>query len=196
MTLAAAALWSGCSLLPAPKSDPTRYYVMGADVPTETPAKVAAGLVVGLRAVEVPAYLAGKAIIVRLHDNEIEYRDFSRWAEPLDAAISLRIADALSRSSDVSRVLTYPFPLEVPRDVDVKLRVLRCEGVLGQDNTAQVSMEVQLLSAGGGDLLASKVLTAPAGNWNGHDYGQLAKLLGEGVNKLADELATLLPSVQ
>ncbi len=187
--------WSGCSLLPEPKSDPTRYYVLGgAGAADEAPAKAEGGLVVGLRAVQVPAYLGGKAMIVRSHGNEIDYRDFSRWAEPLDAAISLRVADRLKQAPGVARVLTYPFPLEVARDVDVKLRVLRCEGVRADAaDLAEVSVEVQVFGAAGGDVLATKVLTAPAAAWNAGDFGQLADLLGRGVDTVADELATLLP---
>ncbi|MFH1497288.1 MAG: ABC-type transport auxiliary lipoprotein family protein [Verrucomicrobiota bacterium] len=190
-----ALLWSGCSFLPEPKSDPTRYYVLGESAPAEAPAKVAGGLVVGLRAVQVPAYLGGKAMIVRAHGNEIDYRDFSRWAEPLEAAIATRVADRLNRSAGVARVLIYPFPLEVARDVDVKLRVLRCEGVRGDAaDTAEVVVEVQVFSAGGGDLLATKVLAAPVAGWDGTDFGRLAELLGEGVATIADELVTLLPA--
>lgn len=186
---------AGCSFLPEPKSDPTRYYVLGgAGAADENPAKAEGGLVVGLRAVQVPAYLGGKAMIVRSHGNEIDYRDFSRWAEPLDTAISLRVADRLKQAPGVARVLTYPFPLEIARDVDVKLRVLRCEGVRGDGDTAQFAVEVQVFSAGSGDLMLSKVLTAPAAEWNDKDYGQLAELLGQGVSTVADEMVTLLPA--
>lgn len=185
---------AGCSFLPEPKSDPTRYYVLGgAGAADEAPAKAEGGLVVGLRAVQVPAYLGGKAMIVRSHGNEIDYRDFSRWAEPLDTAIATRVADRLKQAPGVARVLTYPFPLEVARDVDVKLRVLRCEGVRGDGDTAQVSVEVQVFGAAGGDVLATKVLTAPASAWDGGDFGRLADLLGRGIDTVADELATLLP---
>ncbi len=192
--LPAVLFWSGCSFLPEPKGDPTRYYVMGDTILVDAPAKVVGGLVVGLRAVQVPAYLGGKAMIVRENGNEIDYRDFSRWAEPLDTAITTRVANRLDQSAGVARVVTYPFPLEVARDVDVKLRVLHCEGVLAATATAEVSIEVQIFSAGGGDLLVSKVLTAPAGQWDGKDYGQLAELLGQGVTALADELTALLPT--
>lgn len=191
----AVATWSGCSLLPEPKGDPTRYYVLGGDFPVnvEKPAKVPGALVVGLRAVDVPAYLGGKAMIVRSNGNEIDYREFSRWAEPLDAAITARVAERLDQSPRVARVLTYPFPLEIARDIDVKLRLLHCEGVQGHGGTAEVSIEVQILSAGGGELLASKVITAPATEWDGKSFGTLAELLGQGVGLVADDLVKLLP---
>ena len=189
--------WSGCSLLPEPKSDPTRYYVLGGSgSEAESPDKTGGGLVVGLHATRVPAYLGGKAMIVRSRGNEIDHRDFSRWAEPLDAAITTRVAERLARAAGVARVAPYPFPLEVARDVDVRLRVLRCEGVRGdgEGDRAEVSVEVQIFSAGGGDLLATRVVTAPAARWDGRDYGALAALLGDGVATVADELATLLPA--
>ncbi|HSI08658.1 MAG TPA: ABC-type transport auxiliary lipoprotein family protein, partial [Rariglobus sp.] len=84
---------TGCSLLPAPKADPTRYYVLtGQPVAEELAPKAEGALVLGVKRIEIASYLNGKDMVVREASNEIAYNSFSRWAEPLTASIGRAVA--------------------------------------------------------------------------------------------------------
>ena len=120
---------SGCSLLPAPSSDPTRYYVLTpASLEAARPAKAERARVIGLKRIDIAPYLNGKDLVVREAGNEITYHSFSRWAEPLANSIGRTLADRLEASANVARVYSQPFPFEVPRDYDLAVSIVRCEG--------------------------------------------------------------------
>jgi uncharacterized protein len=189
---------AGCSLLPAPQSDPTRYYVLTGGTPGEArPEKTAGALVLGLKRIEIVPYLNGKDMVVREHGNEIAYQSFSRWAEPLNASIGRTLIGRLSSAETVSRVYTQGFPFDVERDYDVAVRVLRCEGEHLESgkyvSSFSAVLEVTEAKAGGAVVLR-KVFTAPAGEWNGKDFGRLAAALSDAVGALAAEVVGALPA--
>src|SRR5579862_2911754 len=97
--LGLAAAVAGCNIVPPPTEDPTRYYVLS-EMPA--PAAAAAGtLRVGLRAVRLEGYLKRREMVVRTGANEVEFRDYRRWAEPLDGAIARVVRSALLASGPV-----------------------------------------------------------------------------------------------
>jgi len=141
LALAAALALTACSIVPKPTADPTRYYVLAAPAkwrelpaPVEgskmlPPLSAATAPVVGLRAVTLPAYLTGvKSIAVRQGRNEILYRDYDRWAEPLDDAIARIVRERLLATGTVSGVESLPG--SPARTCDLTIRVLEAEGVL------------------------------------------------------------------
>lgn len=197
ISLCALAL-AGCSLLPAPSSDPTRYYVLNRGVPDVTqPAKSEKALVLGLKRIEIAPYLNGKDLVVREAGNEITYHSFSRWAEPLGTSVGHALADRLGASPQVSRVYTQPFPFEVVRDYDVAVIISRCEGERRVDGRTVASLVavVEITEAGaGGALVLRKTFTAPEQAWDGKDFGALAIALSAGVDALGAELANSLPA--
>src|SRR5688572_3226314 len=85
---------SGCLSVPIPQAeaDPARFYVLN----TVTPASVAGADVgeagrktaIALQPVEVASYLRSRPMIVRRGDNEIQFREFARWGEPLELGIA------------------------------------------------------------------------------------------------------------
>jgi len=197
--LASAVLaWSGCSLLPAPKSDPTRYYVLtGQSLELAQPAKAEGGLVLGVKRIEIAAYLNGKDMVVRAAGNEIAYQSFARWAEPLTVSISRAISGRLASADKVARVYPQPFPFEVERDYDVAIRVFRCEGERKTDGAtvASFSALVEVTEAKtGGAVVMRKVFVAPPVRWDGRDFGALAAALSEDVSALGAEVAAALPA--
>ncbi len=202
--LAAAALLAGCSLLPRPSPDPTRHYVLTGPSPAAVNAAVKQGtLKVGLRSVQIAPYLDGKAMIVRRGDNEIDYRDYARWAEPLATGINRMLVARLHVSDRVERVFPQPYPFDVVRDVDVSVSVLRCEGRIRPDGSAAVSFTcaVEIVrvagkpgAAGGGQVLFREVFEAPETPWKEGDYAALAAGLSEKVAQLADVILAKLPA--
>lgn len=194
----AALAWSGCSLLPEPKTDPTRYYVLtGPALESAPEARTGPGLVLGVKRIEIAAYLNGKDMVVREAGNEIAYQSFARWAEPLTSSISRAVAGRLAGSDKVARVYPQPFPFEVARDYDVAIRVFRCEGERKTDGgtVASFSALVEVTEAkAGGAVVLRKVFAAPETAWNGKDFGALAAALSEGVSALGAEVAAALPA--
>ena len=121
---------AGCNLIPSPTPDSTRYYVLAG------PALGAAGvqpvtgvLRLGLRNVEVAPYLKKGSLVVRTGENEVRFPDEARWGDPLEREILSSLRGQLLAAPAVGRVFVQPFPFDEPRDYDVSVRVIRCEGV-------------------------------------------------------------------
>jgi len=194
---------SGCSLLPKPAPDPTRHYVLTGPAPAELNAGAKKGrLKVGLRSVQIAPYLDAKSMIVRRGENEIDYRDYARWAEPLANGINRMLVARLHVSDRVGRVFPQPYPFDVARDVDVSVSVLRCEGRVLPDGRAFASFTcaVEIVRVGdkaganGGEVLLREVFEAPETEWKEGDYAALAAILSDHVAKLADTLIAALPA--
>ncbi len=190
---------TGCSILPAPKTDPTRYYVLTSPSSTEAaaPDRAEGTLVLGVKRIEIVPYLNGKDMVVRERGNEITYNSFARWAEPLTASISRALVGSLVQSDKVSRVYAQPFPFEVPRHYDVSIRVVSCEGEreAGGGAVVRFSAQVEVTEAkAGGAVVLRKEFVAPAAEWNGTDFGTLAAALSESINALGADVVAALPA--
>lgn len=206
--IARAGLWAafalaltGCSLLPKPTPDPTRHYVLSEPTPLAVDATSERGrLKVGVRAVQVAPYLSGKAMIIRRGDNEIDYRDYACWAEPLTAGVNRLLVARILTSERVARVFAQPFPLDTTRDIDVAVTVQRCEGQVTSDGKATVrflcALEVTRAheGAGTGEVILRESFDAPPLEWTEGDFAGLAKGLSEAVEKLAERVLAVLPA--
>jgi len=188
------AMLSGCSsLLPQATPDTTRYFVLSNPVTARSGVTKAGGrLQIGLRPVELPAYLrATKSMVVRDGGNEIRYQDFSRWAEPLEAGVNRVLKERLLASSEVAGVVAHPMRGDVMRDYDVTVRIIHCEGGGG---LAKFSASYDIVSTvDGGKTVASKTFAAPESPWDGKDFSELARLLSEGVAALSERIVADLP---
>lgn len=198
---------AGCSILPKAAPDPTRHYVLAAPVvdsaatpATDTPAR--GSLKVGLRTVRAAAYLDGVALIVRRGDNEIDHRDYARWAEPLSVGVGRILRLRLQDAAPVARLLPQPFPFDVVRDVDVEVTVLRAEAAQLADGRRVVSFVCTyeiiraVEGAGAGELLVRETYVAPETPWREGDYAGLAHALGVAADALAVRIAERLSSVE
>src|SRR6187431_743162 len=122
-----AALLGGCSILPESGSDPARFYLL--DAPTGAAAPRPDAPSVQIRSIELASYLRGRPIIVRRGDNEIEFRDFARWGEPLEHGVARVIREELFARGAAGAV-------QVPggrrdsgqADYAVTVKILACEG--------------------------------------------------------------------
>lgn len=197
----ASLLFVACSVLPKPQPDPTRHYVLtGPTTEGGNEALNHGTLKVGVRSVSIAPYLDGKSMIVRRGENEIDYRDFARWAEPLGAAINRMLVARLNLSEKVDRVFAHPYPFDVSRDVDVAVTVLRCEGRVRSDGTASTSflcgIEIVRVASGQrpAEVLAREIFEAPEIPWRDGDYAALALGLSESVGKLTEAIVANLPA--
>lgn len=177
----------GCSFLPEAQSDPTKYFVLSAPA-SDTPA-AAEGPVVHLRDIDLASYLRGRPLVVRRGVNEIEFKEFSRWGEPLELGIARVLRDELLARGAASAVRGVGTRREVANhDYTLNVRVLACEGLT---NGGVAFRAVWDLTATGdkpmlkarGDYRANDL------RWDGKSDGSLAARLSEAVAGLAAEIA-------
>jgi len=187
---------SGCAFL-QPHADPTKFYVLTMPGTSAQPA-TAGGFArwkIGLRPIEIPAYLHGKLMVVRTGTNEIHFAEFDRWAEPLDEGISRMMKESLGSARNVESVALNSHG-EDPLDYEVRLRVLACEGVRGENGSGYIrfSMAWETQSVGtNSTLIKSGTFVANPGVWDGKDYGKLALGLSDVIARAGKMLAADLP---
>ncbi len=190
--------FAGCSILPKAVEDSTRYYLLTSRPGADPTAATAEGnLRVGLRTVDLPVYLRNtRTLVVRTGAHEIRYQDLARWAEPLDLAVQQAVRRRLQASEAVAGAEMPPFSTEVPRDFDVIIRVLQCEG--GSDargqKTAEFSATYEILDLRNPERPAiRKTFSGRGREWDGQDFAILAARLSDEVAALADDIAANLP---
>ena len=165
---------AGCSLLPAPAADPTKYYVLTDRVNSETtrtPSPEALHLV--LRGIELPGYLRStRAMVVRDGLNEIRYLDYARWAELLDQGIARVVKTELLHAEAVASVEPVGLPSDFRRAYDISVRVHLCEGgvISGSHNVAKFSASYEITSLETKRVVVQKTFSAPEAAWNGDDF--------------------------
>lgn len=175
VVLAAAPLiLAGCSLLPEPRPDPTRFYVLAADAAS---AVTPGGPTVQLRAVEVAGYLRNRPMVVRRAGSEIEFREHARWGEPLEQGVARVLSSGL-RARGVS---VAPAGAVAPV---LAVRVLACEGASDGAVIFRAAWELT-----GGASPATGEFVAVGLRWDVKSEGSLATQLGAAVVSLAEEVA-------
>src|SRR5687767_2302612 len=118
---------AGCSLLPEAQSDPTRFYVLSTAATGAVPQANAPAIY--LREVELADYLRARPVIVRRGDNEIEFREFARWGEPLELGIGRVLREELVARGAASGVRSPGTRREhVNYDYNLAVRILAAEG--------------------------------------------------------------------
>jgi uncharacterized lipoprotein YmbA len=186
---------AGCNVVPPAQDDPTRYYVLSDSAAAAPQAQ--GGVRIGLRTVRLEGYLKRHEMVVRTGANEVEFRDFRRWAEPLDAAVARIVRSELLASPEVSQVWLEPFPLEQDRDFDVSIEVTRCEGAVGSSGKYMASLSALIevsTSGANAHVVARRIFTAPEGAWDGRDFDRLAALLSGDAAALGRDVLAAIPA--
>jgi uncharacterized lipoprotein YmbA len=191
-------LLPACNVVQQAQDDPTRYFVLSdpAVPPAQAPAG-AAGLRIGLRQVRLEAYLRKRDMVVRTGENEVQFRDYRLWAEPLDAGITRVLRTRLLASAEVAQVYAEPFPADQERDYDVSVEVRRCEGSMAASGrySASFSATIEVSTSGASPrVVAHKVFVAPEAAWDGRDFDRLASLLTADVAALGQEILSDVPA--
>ena len=199
--VAASLVVAGCNLIPPPTPDATRYYLLTGPATGAAGAQPVTGaLRLGLRNVELAPYLKKGSLVVRTGENEVRFPTEARWGEPLELEILNQLRGQLLAVPTVGRVFVQPFPFDEPRDYDVSVRVIRCEGVeAAGGGKAAVRFEAMLeitTSGAVGEVVVRKRFVAPESAWDGKDYGRLAAELSNAVAALGAEVAAALPAKQ
>ena len=192
----AAAFLGGCGFL-RPHDDPTRFYVLTVpQVATERFAdNKSRQLKIGLKPVELPAYLRSRSMVVRTGTNEIHFAEFDWWAEPLDQGISRVMKENLIASSKVASV-TLNSHGDTTLDCEVVIRILACEGVREENGSGSIRFATmwEVQTVGTNSMATTRGgFTAGAVAWDGKTYAQLAERLSEAIAGASTSLAADLP---
>jgi uncharacterized lipoprotein YmbA len=185
-----------CNVVAPASDDPTRYFVLSDPAAVVVPAPASGAVRIGLREIRLESYLKKREMVVRTGENEVEFRDFRRWAEPLEAAIVRVVRLRLLEAPRVSQVYSAPFPVEAQPDYNVTLDVHRCEGASSPSGkfAASFSATIEISSAGPDARVVSRTLfTAPNADWDGRDFDQLASLLSADVSALGAQVLAGIP---
>lgn len=191
LLLAAALLpLSGCLVtLPQAAVDPTRYYVLSTSSPPLASPAAEGSPVIHLRPIELASYLTARPIIVRRGDNEIEFREFARWGEPLDFGIGRVLREELLARGPVGAVLAGGLRAAPDRSThELAVRVLACEGQADGSVNFRAVWEVTG-AAGKPASLARGDFRAGSLKWGGKNEAELAARLSEAVGLLAAEIS-------
>jgi uncharacterized lipoprotein YmbA len=186
---------AGCNVIPPVQPDVTRFYMISSPATEPSTPLANSGLRIGLKAVEVSPYLRKGSMVVRAGDNEVEFPDGARWAEPLEQQIGGVLRQRLATAPAVGRVAVPPFAFEEVRDFDVRVRVLNSEGLRTGGRATVHFVAMVEISTTGADVhvVTRKSFVAPEAAWDGKDFARLAALLGEAVNALGGEIVAALP---
>ena len=183
---------SGCAL-PQAQSDPTRFFVLSTDAVRAPPASNGNGSghsVLYVREVELAGYLRSRPLIVRRGENEIEFREFALWGEPLDLGIARVLREELLASGVVNAVVTSSARHEQANaDLVLAVRVLACEG--GADGNVTFRAVWEISTAGPkSSRVASGDFRPTNLRWDAKSEASLAAQLSEAVAGLAGDIAT------
>jgi len=188
-------LFTSCSIpLPSAQPDLTRYYLLtSAPAGPEAKAEPAAKRwVIGVRSVEIPAYLREKSVAIRSRANEVAFLELARWGEPLDQGIARMLVENLQPLPNVARISMQPFRTDELRNFDLLVQVSACEGTA--EGAVRFSAFWRIVaSSAAANTLAEGNYTAAGLRWDGHDCSQLAAKLSEAVAGLSRDLAAALP---
>ena len=189
--LGALVLFGGCNLLPEAQTDPTRFYVLSttAVAAVGTPGK---GPAVHLRPVELASYIKAKPLIVRRGDNEVEFREFARWGEPLELGIGRVLREELLARGAAGAVQASGVrALAVDYDYELSVRVLACEGTAGGGVLFHAVWE--LTTSGATPRVVAHGDFHPEDlKWDGKSEASLAAQLSKAVGGLSEEIAASL----
>ena len=182
-------LLAGCSIpIPQAEKDPTRFYVLSSAGSGATTAPAGAP-VLQLRSVEVASYLNSRPMIVRRGNNEIEFREFARWGEPLDAGVARVLREELLVRGAVRAVITAGTRRDHPApEFTLHLRVLACEGEVGGGVAFRAVWELTSAAANS-PAVASGDFHARDLRWDGKSEASLASALSQAVAALAGDIA-------
>ena len=187
---------SGCSassLIPDAKADPTRFYILSGPADAAVAGGDANAPTVRVRGVEVANYLRARPIVVRRGGNEVQFRDFARWGEPLEDGIARVLREGLLAAGAGEVRLASTRGAVTDATYDLRVRILACEGDADGGVNFRAAWELRRgaataegATARHGEFRASGV------TWNGRDEATLAAALSQAVQGLAAEIAAAM----
>lgn len=154
-----------------------------------------AGLVLGLRRIDLASYLAVPTIMMRRGANEIVGSHSHRWGEDLGQGINRAVAAHLASAPPVRSVDAAPWSSRARHDYLVQLHVSRFEGVADSAATEGRSHLVagwDIIRPLDGRVLVRGSTEALAGPWRVRDYAALVTALDAALATVARDIGDCL----
>lgn len=187
---------AGCGSVLAPQPDRARFFVLTSSSGSATPRPAVPGLnskqlSVGVGPVNIPEYLQRPGIATRVGPTRVEYSQTNQWAEPLDQCFPRVLAQDLSSSPAISRVVTYPWFRSNHVDFQLQVNVRRFE--LNNHRQAVLDAHWAIENPNTGKILESGFITEthPAGSDAGTATAALSYTLGAMADSLASRIVSL-----
>ncbi len=194
------------------RTSPTlEEYVVGGARPTDAAAPIAAldGTAVGVRRLDLAAYLDTPEIVVRRGVHEIMKSDFHRWGGDLGDGINRAVARHLAGSASFRAVDVAPWPVRTRYDYLVQLHVTRFEGAVPADpspaagaaagatdaavpGVAHVRASWEIIRQEDAVVVARGSTDHRQECWKVGDYAALVALLDEGLAVLTRDVAVAM----
>lgn len=182
---------AGCSLpMPQAQNDPTRLYVLSVPQGAAVAADDASAPVVRLRPIEIATYLRGREMVVRRGENEIDFREFARWGEPLEQGIARVLREELLLKHAASSVDAGGLRAADAGDAkyEILVRVLACEGLADGGVDFRAVWQIDSTGAKSGAAIRGDYHPTDL-KWTPRHEATLAAALSRAVGGLADEIA-------
>jgi uncharacterized lipoprotein YmbA len=189
---------AGCSLS-RDTPDLERYVLTGA-APHAAAPHDPGGITLGMRRLDLAAYLAIPAIVVRRGEHGIGASEYHRWGEDLSLSISRAMTSHLVAASAIAAVNTAPWPARTEHDFLLQLHVARFEGVADSaaatlQGAAQVAATWEVLRPSDGLVLARGATAYRQDGWRIGDYAALVLLLEEGLAGVARDVVACVQRI-
>ena len=183
--------------LPQAQNDPTKFYVLSSmeskPAAATTEAKPIAAAI-RIRPIDLASYLQSRPIAVRHGPNEIEFREFARWGEPLDQGIARVLREDLLAHHAAGAVQIGALrPSEVQEvPFELTIRVVAAEG--DADGTVNFEAVWQVVNTADNGTVVAKSDFRPTNlHWTPRHEATLAAALSQAVDQLAAEIAAQMP---
>jgi uncharacterized lipoprotein YmbA len=128
---------------------PQTHYLLRAEAPAAT-ARVEAPVSIGLRRVEVAAYLRQSGLVIATGDHQVRPARYHQWAEPLDEGLRRYLR------AEISKALGYDISADAVQrrqwDYAVEVRVDQLHGT--RSGEALLSASWRITRGEGGDEVA------------------------------------------
>jgi hypothetical protein len=148
----------------------------------------------GVGPVTLPERVNRPQILTLAGPNEVEFLEFSRWAEPLNGSILRVLTENLSRRVPTDHVFVYPWPKRTSIDLQVPVDVIRFEGQLG--GSVSLSARWQLLQPSGAQVRPQRLshyTEATDGEGTEALVAAMSRALGALSADIAAEIANAAP---
>lgn len=148
-TVAVAGL-CGCT-----RSEKSRFYMLEPLVRFAPEASKAqsADISIGILPAKIPEYLNQPQIVTRANRYQIDYAEFDRWAETLEASIPRVLAENLAALLSTNRVYTYPWQIKSP-EYQLRIEIVHFDGKI--PGNVELSARWTLLKDGHETRIAPK----------------------------------------
>lgn len=179
---------------------PLEQYVLGRIPTTVDTSAARPGVTLGVRRLDLAAYLATPAIVVRRGSHRVVHSEFHRWSHDPGEGINRAVASYVAAAAGVRAVNVAPWPLRTPHDFLIQLHISRFEGVAPEAPTAtegeaHVAADWEIIGPLDGAVLARGVTDYRQRGWRVGDYAGLVSLLDTGLHTLAHDLVACIESL-